>query len=204
MAVAIDSVPQTLCEQQLTLDQYLNYEDGTGQHYEIVDGVLVEVGTESALNLSIAFVLGMAFANLGVPGYLIGSKHRVSVSSNQVGVREPDLLVHSEASYAAVSEKKESLLEYHHPLPLLLVEIVSPGDEESRNYQRDYLEKPLEYAAREIPEVWIVDPDRALVWVLILQGNFYQKTEFSGSGLIISEAFPQLKLTATQVLKAGR
>jgi Uma2 family endonuclease len=167
MTVAID--------RNLTLDQYLNYEDDTGQRYEIRDGVLVDMGTESALNLSIAFVLGMALANLGIPGYLIGSKHRITVSSTQVSVREPDLLVHSEASYAAVSQKKESLLEYYDPLPSLLIEIVSPGDEESRNYQRDYLEKPIEYADRGIPEFWIVDPIRAWVWVLTLQGNSYQQ-----------------------------
>jgi Uma2 family endonuclease len=190
--------------QQLTLGQYLNYEDGTGQRYEILDGVLVEVGTESALNLSIAFVLGMALANLGIPGYLIGSKHRIAVSSTQVSVREPDLLVHSEASYAAVSQKKESLLEYDDPLPSMLVEIVSPGDKDSRNYQRDYLEKPLEYADRGIPEFWIVDPVRAWVLVLILQGNSYQKTKFKGSDSIVSVAFPNLRLTAEQVLKAGR
>jgi Uma2 family endonuclease len=190
--------------QQLTLDQYLNYEDGTGQRYEILDGVLVEMGTESALNLSIAFVLGMALANLGIPGYLIGSKHRIAVSSTQVSVREPDLLVHSEASYTAVSQKKESLLEYDDPLPSMLVEIVSPGDEDSHNYQRDYLEKPVEYADRGIPEFWIVDPARAWVLVLILQGNSYQKAEFKGSDSIVSVAFPNLRLTAEQVLKAGR
>jgi Uma2 family endonuclease len=59
--------------QRLTLAEYLTYEDGTGNRYEIVDGILVDMGTENALNLSIAFVLGMAFASLGVPGYLIGS-----------------------------------------------------------------------------------------------------------------------------------
>jgi Uma2 family endonuclease len=196
MTVAID--------RNLTLDQYLNYEDGTGQRYEIRDGVLVEMGTESALNLSIAFVLGMALANLGILGYLIGSKHRLAVSSTQVSVREPDLLVHSEASYTAVSQKKESLLEYYDPLPSLLVEIVSPGDEDSRNYQRDYLEKPVEYADRGIPEFWIVDPFRAWVLVLILQGSSYQKTEFRASDSIVSAAFPKLKLTAEQILKAGR
>jgi Uma2 family endonuclease len=187
-------------DRQLTLEQYLNYEDGTGQRYEILNGALVEMGTESALNLSIAFVLGMALANLGIPGYLIGSKHRIAVSSTQVSVREPDLLVHSEASYAAVSQKKESLLEYDDPLPSMLVEIVSPGDEDSRNY----LEKPVEYADRRIPEFWIVDPARAWVLVLILQGNSYQKAEFKGSDSIVSVAFPNLRLTAEQVLKAGR
>jgi Uma2 family endonuclease len=38
----------------------------------------------------------------------------------------------------------------------------------------------------------------------ILQDNAYQQTEFMGSDAIISAVFPTLKLTAAQVLKAGR
>jgi Uma2 family endonuclease len=189
---------------KLTLAEFLDYEDGTEQRYEILAGVLVEMGTESALNLSIAFVLGMALANLGIPGYLIGSKHRIAVSSTQVSVWEPDLVVHSAASYTAVSQKKESLLEYFDPLPLLLIEVVSPGEEGSRNYERDYLEKPLEYAERGILEFWIIDPTRSWVLVLNLQGSSYQQTKFIGDEQIVSTTFPELKLTAVQVLTAGR
>jgi Uma2 family endonuclease len=204
MTVATDSFASATGDRKLTLDQYLNYEDGTGQRYEILDGVLVEMGTESALNLSIAFVLGMALANLGIPGYLIGSKHRIAVSSTQVSVREPDLLVHSEASYATVSQKKESLLQYYDPLPMLLVEIVSPGDEDSRNYQQDYLEKPLEYADRGIPEFWIIDPARGWILVLNLKDNVYQQAKFVGDDVIVSAVIPQVRLTAEQILQAGR
>jgi Uma2 family endonuclease len=204
MTVATDIFTSVTGDRKLTLNQYLNYEDGTGQRYEILDGVLVEVGTESALNLSIAFVLGMALANLGIPGYLIGSKHRIAVSSTQVSVREPDLLVHSEASYAAVSQKKESLLEYDDPLPSMLVEIVSPGDEDSRNYQRDYLEKPLEYADRGIPEFWIIDSARGWILVLNLKDNVYQQAKFVGDDVIVSAVIPQVRLTAEQILQAGR
>jgi Uma2 family endonuclease len=191
-------------DRKLTLEEFLKYDDGTDRRYEIVDGVLVEMGTESALNLSIAFALGFVLAGLGIPGYLIGSKHRIVVSSSKVSAREPDLTVHSEASYGAVSAKEESLLSYDDPLPLLVVEIVSPGAEGSSNYDRDYLEKPREYAEREIPEVWIVDPHRDWVWVLVLQGNTYQKLEFQGSELLRSPTFPNLQLTAAQILTAGR
>jgi Uma2 family endonuclease len=189
-------------ERRLTLAEYLSYEDSTGQRFEILDGVLVLMGTESAHNLSIAFVLGMAFANAGIPGYLIGSKHRMTVSSSQVSAREPDLMVHSPASYAAVSQKKESLLEYFDPLPLLLVEIVSPVEEGSSNFDRDYVEKPVEYADRGIPEFWIVDPVRSWVRVLTLQGNTYHQQEFRGDEPIVSSALPDLKITAARVLAA--
>jgi Uma2 family endonuclease len=212
MTIAPHRSEPNASRQRLTLAEYLAYEDGTGHRYEIVDGVLVDMGTENALNLSIAFVLGMAFASLGVPGYLIGSKHRLSVSSSQVSARDPDLTVHSEASYAAVSQKDESLLGYFDPLPVLVVEVVSPGEAGSPNYDdlrsvedhRDYVEKPKEYADRGIPECWIIDPVRAVVVVLTLQGKQYQETRFQGKTRIISNAFPSLNLTAETVLTAGR
>jgi Uma2 family endonuclease len=46
-----------------------------------------------------------------------------------------------------------------------LAEVVSPGDEGSENYQRDYVEKPLQYAAIGVPEYWIIDPDRDVILV---------------------------------------
>jgi Uma2 family endonuclease len=188
----------------MSLEEYLTYEDGTGHRYEILDGVLVDMGTENALNLSIAFVLGMAFANLGIPPYLIGSKHRLAVSSKLVSARDPDLMVHSEASYADVMRKDESLLGYFDALPLLVVEVVSPGDPGTANYDRDYVEKPSEYSDREIPEYWIVDPVRKVVLVLTLKGKRYQRKSFRGQMAIASPTFPDLSLTAEQVLRAGR
>ncbi len=204
MTIAPPRLQPSATRQRLTLAEYLTYEDGTGNRYEIVDGILVDMGTENALNLSIAFVLGMAFASLGVPGYLIGSKHRLSVSSSKVSARDPDLMVHSEDSYTAVSQKDESLLGYFDPLPVLVVEVVSPGEAGSPNYDRDYVEKPKEYADRGIPKCWIIDPARAVVLVLTLQGKQYQENRFQGKTRIISNAFPSLNLTAETVLTAGR
>ena len=74
------------------------------------------------------------------------------------------------------------------PVPLLVVEVVSPGKPGSKNYEqlrcgepvRDYVERPKEYAARGIPEFWLVDPDRAVVIVLTLKGGAYEPIEFRG------------------------
>jgi hypothetical protein len=44
----------------------------------------------------------------------------------------------------------------------------------------------------------------AIVCILTLAGKQYQEVSFSGSQLIVSLAFPGLKLTAEQVLSAGR
>ena len=81
--------------------------------------------------------------------------------------------------------------------PLLAVEIVSPG-----NAIDDYRYKQAEYAVREIPEYWIVDPIDAKVSILQLVDGLYETTEFTGDMAIKSATFPELKLTFEQILTA--
>jgi Uma2 family endonuclease len=80
--------------------------------------------------------------------------------------------------------------------PLLALEIVSPG-----NSDDDYRYKRSEYAVREIPEYWIIDPETEKISVLLLVSDFYEVTEFTGEQEIKSLLFPQLKLTSEQVFQ---
>ncbi|MEZ2313154.1 Uma2 family endonuclease, partial [Microcoleus sp.] len=59
------------------------------------------------------------------------------------------------------------------------------------------------YAARGIPEYWIVDPSQAKVTVLIWVDGLYEEAVFQGSNAIASTTFPDLKLTVAQVLGVG-
>jgi Uma2 family endonuclease len=86
------------------------------------------------------------------------------------------------------------------PPPALVVEVVSPG---KVNEDRDYRYKRSEYAARGIPEYWIVDPSQAKVTVLIWVDGLYEEAVFQGSNAIASTTFPDLKLTVAQVLGVG-
>ena len=86
------------------------------------------------------------------------------------------------------------------PSPALVVEVVSPG---KVNEDRDYRYKRSEYAARGIPEYWIIDPGKEQVTLLTLIDGLYEETVFQGNSRIASATFPNLKLTAAQVLAAG-
>ena len=188
-----------------TIEEYLDYDDGTDTRYELVNGELVEMGAEKRLNEKIALGLLSQLLQF-VPIDLIARGTQISVRGKTASARNPDLMILTEELDQALSQQSQSLITFDMPAPALVVEVVSPGEPGSDNYDRDYVEKPKEYAARGIPEFWQVDPspDRAVVIVLTLKDGAYQSREFRGSDRVISPTFPDLKLTADQILRAGR
>lgn len=189
---------------RLTFEEYLDYDDGTDTRYELVNGVLVEMGAESPLNLDIALFLIVFFVQSGVPQTHVAIMTLIAVDSTEVTAREPDLTIHSQASKRAISQQKQAFLRTDMPVPLLLVEVVYPGEPGSDNYDRDYKHKPREYAKRGIPEFWRIDPDRSLVSVLLLKGGQYIEKVFQGSDRLQSPTFPEIDLSAEQILRAGQ
>lgn len=185
------------------IEEYLNYDDGTDTRYELVDGVLVAMEAEKPINTAIAVFLIGYFLQLGIPVSRIGIKHLIAVSSLKVTARDPDLMIHSEASRDAMNQTAQSFLSALMPAPMLVTDVVSPGEPGSDNYERDYVEKPREYAERGVPEYWLINPGRAVVIVLTLQGDHYQAQEFRNDDRLIFSAFPTLQLTAKQILEAG-
>jgi Uma2 family endonuclease len=87
------------------------------------------------------------------------------------------------------------------PSPKLVVEVVLPG---KTNEDRDYRYKRSEYAARRIPEYWIVDPVQAQVTILTLVDGLYEAVVCQGSDRMASTLFPDWPLTAAQFLSAGQ
>jgi Uma2 family endonuclease len=193
----------TVAIQRLSLEEFLTYDDGTDTRYELVDGVLVEMSTESRGNIKIALFLIQAFLRF-VDYDRFGIKEMIQVASAYVTARDPDLIIHSEASALAIEGRQQSILLLGEPNPLLVVEVVSPGTESSQNYKRDYERKAAEYAERGIGEYWIIDAERAWVKVGTLTDGTYAYQTFAGPQVLKSSAFPTLALTAAQVLTAGR
>ena len=72
------------------------------------------------------------------------------------------------------------------PPPALVVEVVSPG---KVNRDRDYRYKRSEYAARNISEYWIVDPQVNRVAVLVLNEGLYDETIFEADQAIASSLY---------------
>ena len=181
---------------KMSFEEFLNYDDGTDTLYELENGELIAVSSESDINQRIAIFLLAYFLKSGVPSYRFRMKAEVAVNSGQVGVRVPDLVMYSEELATVMEGARRSLILMDMPPPLLVVEVVSPNQE-----SRDYRYKRSEYAARGIAEYWIVDPIAQKVTVLEWVEGFYDERIYEGDKAIASSIFPELTLTASQVLQ---
>ncbi|MGA7954006.1 MAG: Uma2 family endonuclease [Gloeobacterales cyanobacterium] len=188
----------TIATKPMTIEEYLNFDDGTDTSYELVDGQLIAMPTESDLNDRITSFLFAYFLQLGIPYYRLSMKAQIAVSGKLANARQPDLMVLSEDAAAALEGAKQRLINHYMPPPALVVEVVSPQQE-----NRDYRHKRTEYAGRHILEYWIVDPIAQKVTVLEWVDGLYEEQVYQGNQSILSPSFPGLNLTAIQILATG-
>ncbi|NEQ65111.1 MAG: Uma2 family endonuclease [Symploca sp. SIO2D2] len=186
---------------KLTFEQYLEYDDGTDNRYELCDGELIPVPPESGINGWIALWLMYQLAQFVNPQLIRPNAYELQVPGNPQN-RYPDLIVLREEHLAQTANRQTITL--NMAPPQFVAEVVSPyRNHDDENYQRDYIDKRQQYERRGIPEYWIIDPQAQLVTVLLLVNGSYQATEFTDKQRIVSRTFPELELTAEQVLKAG-
>jgi Uma2 family endonuclease len=186
----------SIAVQRMTFDQFLSYDDRTDGWYELENGELIAMPAESEINRRIAMFLVATFLKLDISFDRLSMKTELAVSSTRVSVRVPDLVVFSEEGVAALEGASRSIVLLDMPPPLLVVEVVSLGQE-----NRDYRYKRSEYAARGIAEYWIADPIQRKVTVLEWVEGFYEEKVYSGDERIASSLLGNLDLTAVQVLQ---
>ncbi|MGB8700769.1 MAG: Uma2 family endonuclease [Thermosynechococcaceae cyanobacterium] len=193
----------TTTTQKFTFAEYLTYDDGTDTRYELVDGALVPMGLGTGKHGAIIqFIVRQFEAEITHAGQpwvslpaLVGVRSPRGRSWDTS--RIPDVTVLPLAQWDAMADR-EAIINFNESPPLLVVEVVSPSTKTD-----DYRSKRSEYGLLEIAEYWIVDPIAQKVTLCILDRAFYDATEFQGDDRIVSPTFPDLTLTAAQVL-AGR
>jgi Uma2 family endonuclease len=176
-----------------SFEEYLAFDDGTDNKYELFNGELKLMPTASGFH---ALILHFLFNFLEQE--IRRLKQDWKVMPGIVGVRTdkrksriPDLIILSDQQCQEVRQMKTAVLE--NP-PLLAIEIVSPNNRED-----DYRYKRSEYAVREIPEYWIVDPELEKVSILSLVSGFYDVAEFQGNQQLKSSLFTELNLTSEDI-----
>lgn len=178
-----------------SFEEYLAYDDGTDNRYELVDGSLELMNPPTFKHILIAKFLERSLeaeiSRLGLPWMCF---REAGIRTGLKKSRLSDL-------YIIPSDRVQQSLDASavcETPPLFVTEIVSPD-----SIVREYRYKRSEYAALGIPEYWIVDPLKRLVTVLFLESGLYEETEFAGDRAILFRTFPELLLTPNQVLAVG-
>ncbi|QHG15871.1 Uma2 family endonuclease [Nostoc sp. ATCC 53789] len=199
---------KTYTKQKLTFDQFLEEcpEEGL---YELVDGEIVEVRAtrnhdDIADFILLSFNDEIKHLNLNYVVKNTAVLKTITANGIEQG-RKPDVSVidkdvwrSNRSAYSALEEPIQ-----------LAIEVTST------NWEDDYIDKLDEYQRIGITEYWIVDylaigyreylenPKVPTVFVFLLDAEGkYQRTDFRGSERIVSRTFPELALTAEQILTA--
>ncbi|MGG6266486.1 Uma2 family endonuclease [Leptolyngbya sp. AN03gr2] len=191
-------------KQKLTFDQFLEQypEDA---HYELLDGDMVEMRAtrqHDDVNFLILFAFNDEIRRLKLE-YVVNNTAVIQTGENQG--RKPDVSVISKVMWRSERNAYSAL---DKPIQLA-VEVVST------NWEDDYIDKLDEYQRLGISEYWIVDylaigsrtylgnPKTPTVFVYLLdESGVYRSTAFKDDDRILSRTFPELALTANQILNA--
>lgn len=190
----------TKTKQRLTFEEYLRYDDGTDKQYEFVGGELIEMPPESPVNSKIALFLLAILLELYGEDRLCHKDTEIVVSGSQVQTRLPDLMVLSEELALVLEESNRGTITLEMPPPELIVEVASPG---KTNEERDYRFKRSEYAARGVPEYWVINPHESKITVFTLVAGFYEEEEYRETR-VVQSGIEALQLTAEQILQRRR
>jgi Uma2 family endonuclease len=185
---------------RMTFEEYLSYDDGTDKHYEFVGGELIEMPPESPINSRIAIFLLLELGKVLSEDRLCHKDTEIAVSGTQVQTRLPDLMVLGEELAQRLDGVRRGTILLDMPPPELIIEVVSSG---KTNEERDYRFKRSEYAARGVPEYWVIDPQESKITGFTLEAGFYEEAVYTGE-MNIQSQFEVLRMTAEQVLKRKR
>ncbi|MCC3493355.1 MAG: Uma2 family endonuclease [Microcoleus sp. PH2017_16_JOR_D_A] len=198
---------RTQPKQMLSFEQFVKQLPDEEGRYELVNGEIVRI-LPIRLHEDLAYFLVKQFDKEidRVPlNYRVSGRFmvRTLTSNGREQGRHPDVSVINKTLWESQPFAYSAITE---PLQLV-VEVVST------NWEDDYIDKLDEYQRLGISEYWIIDylalgsrnylgnPKEPTVFVYLLDENgVYQMTAFRGNERIISRTFPELALTAEQVL----
>ncbi|OIP70774.1 MAG: hypothetical protein AUK43_08410 [Oscillatoriales cyanobacterium CG2_30_40_61] len=176
---------------KISFEDYLNYDDGTDNRYELEDGELILMNPPTFDHaLIIRFLTNALEAEINRVNLPWITLHSIGVRTSINRSRIPDISVinREQITRRDISAIVESAI--------IAVEIVSP---ESKI--RDYRYKRSEYSVVGIPEYWIIDPSEQKITILQLVEGLYEEQNYQGNQRIISLTFPELNLTVEQLLE---
>lgn len=203
--MAIAKVQDSQTKSKLTYEKFVNLRLTDGR-YEFVNGEVFKVVNTRQHEDVVAFAYKKFDREIDRLNLDFVVRQNVSIrtiSNSDKQSRVPDLSVIDREFWQSNPSDYAPL---QKPIQLAL-------EVTSTNWDDDYIDKFSEYQSLGIPEYWIVDylaiasreflgnPKVPTVFVNLLDENGkYQTNKFTGDDKIISRTFPELDLTAAQIL----
>lgn len=194
----------------LTFEEFLNWDDGSGRSFELVNGVAMPLSEPTAKHEDVVDGLCRLLIDhcqsLNLP-YVPRQSKQVRLSSapgKHESSRKADIVVFTKEEWERMRQSSASAAAYIPPP--LVIEVVST------NWRDDYRIKLNEYETLGVLEYWIVDyaglgggqyiglPKQPTVTINRLIDGEYQAQQYQGEITIISPLLSQLTLTTTQIV----
>lgn len=208
MTIAINQSRQ---QRLLNVDEFLACY-GNDNRYELIDGEIFDLeptGRHEEVAAFITTKICVQIEQIGLPWFVLQRGLLRPFNSSMTAFR-PDV---------AIIDRNELI---HEPLwsdqSILTLgsSIKFIAEVVSSNWQNDYARKVEDYAVLGIREYWIVDyaglggtrhigkPKQPTLSVCTLVNGEYEIQQFRGDQYLVSLTFPDLKLTAEQVLRGSK
>jgi Uncharacterized protein conserved in cyanobacteria len=203
------AIAQAIPQKPLRFDQFLAHYGGNN-HYELIDGEIFDLeptGQHEEVAGFITTKICVQIDKTGLPWFVL---QRGLLRPSDMTAFRPDVAVIDR------DELSKELLWSEQSILTLGSSIKLVAEVVSSNWQNDYARKVEDYAALGIPEYWIADyaglggtrhigkAKAPTLSICTLVGGDYEIQQFRGNEVIVSPTFPELRLTAEQVLRAGR
>jgi Uma2 family endonuclease len=208
MTIAID---QTIQQKPLNFDGFLARYGGDNR-YELIDGEVFDLeptGPQVEVAAFITAKICVQVDEIGLPWFVL-QRGLLRPSSIGMTAFRPDVAVVDR------DELNKEIFWSDQSILTLWSSIKFVAEVVSSNWQNDYARKVEDYAVLGISEYWIADyaglggtlhigkPKQPTLSICTLVNGEYAIQHLRGNQSIISPTFPDLKLTAEQVLRAGR
>lgn len=200
-----------IAKKLLTFEEFLNWDDGSGRSFELVNGVPMPLSEPTAKHEDVVEGLCRLLSDhcqsLNLP-YVArqGKQVRLNAAPGEnESSRKADIVVFAKDEWERMRQSSASAAAYIPPP--LIIEVVST------NWRDDYRIKLNEYETLGVIEYWIVDyaglggvqyigsPKQPTITINQLIDGEYQAQHYQGETHIISPTFPQLKLTIAQLVR---
>ncbi|AFZ49868.1 Uma2 family endonuclease [Dactylococcopsis salina] len=197
-------------QQPLTFDQFFD-RYGDDNRYELIDGEVFDLesnGRHEEVAALITAKICVEIEKKGLPWFVLQRGLLRPFNASLTAFR-PDVAVVDR------NELTKEPLWLDQSILTLGNSIKFVAEVVSNNWQNDYARKVEDYAVLGIPEYWIADyfglggtrhigkPKQPTLSICTLVDGDYQIQQFRGNQSIISPTFPNLKLTAEQILSVG-